>query len=135
MVATGAGLFANLSHGFAVPEEKQRMHDIRFPLLLVYAGSDELLALRDLQTLQQFLAQPQLLVYGADTLIDSAGKQWLFDAEHRLSETGRIWSLPELTLLVQRHFFAQNQCCVSKIAAADIAALIALVQLDAEANA
>ena len=111
------------------------MHDIRFPVLLVYAGSDELLALPDLPALQQFLAQPQLLVYGADTLIDSAGQQWIFDAEHRLSATGRIWTLPELTLLVQRHFFAQDQCCVSKIAAADIPALIALVRQDAEANA
>ncbi|TXH96937.1 MAG: hypothetical protein E6Q75_06265 [Rheinheimera sp.] len=111
------------------------MQNIHFPLLLVYAGSDELLALPDLSALLQFLAQPQLLVYGADTLIDSAGLQWNLDAEHRLSETGRIWSLHELTLLVQRHFFAQDQCCASKIAAADIPALISLVQQDAEANA
>ncbi len=111
------------------------MHHVRFPVLLVYAGSDELSALPDLQALQQFLAQPQLLVYGADTLIDSAGQQWNLDAEHRLSETGRIWALPELTLLVQRHFFAKDQCCVSKIAAADLTALIALVQQDAEADA
>lgn len=110
------------------------MQHIGFPVLLVYAGSDELLALSDLPALQQFLAQPQLLVYGADTLIDSAGQQWNLNAEHRLSATGRTWSLPELTLLVQRHFFAQDQCCVSKIAAADIPALIALVQQDAEAN-
>ncbi len=110
------------------------MHNICFPVLLVYAGNDELLALPDLPTLQQFFAEPQLLVYGADTLIDSAGQQWNFDSQHRLSPTGRIWSLPEATALVQRHFFVQDQCCISKIAAADLAALIALVQQDAETH-
>lgn len=111
------------------------MHNICFPLLLVYAGSDELLALPDLPALRQFFAEPQLLVYGADTLIDSKGRQWCFDPEHRLSLTGHVWSLSEAIALVQRHFFAQDQCCVSKFAAADIPALIALVQQDAEANA
>lgn len=111
------------------------MNCLSFPVLLVYAGSDELLLLPNLPALQQFFAEPQLLVYGADTMIDSKGLQWNIDSEHRLSPTGRVWSLSEATALVQRHFFAQDQCCVSKIAAADLTALIALVQQDAEANA
>jgi len=104
------------------------MTSIRFPVLFVYSGSDELLPLVDLPALQQFLQQPQALLFGADCFIDSAGLQWTFDTLHTFNQTGRIWTLTELTLLVQRHFFAQQQCCVSKINAPDISALIGLVQ-------
>lgn len=107
------------------------MTSISYPVLLVYSGSDELQPLASLAALQQFLQQPQALLFGEDCLIDSAGLQWTFDPQHNFSRTGQAWTLAELTVLVQRHFFAQQQCCVSKINAADIAALIALVQQDA----
>lgn len=106
------------------------MTSIRFPVLFVYSGSDELLAFAELPALQQFLQQPQALLFGADSIIDSAGLQWTFDTQGTFSQSGRVWTLTELTSLVQRHFFAQQQCCVSKINASDISALIALVQLD-----
>ncbi len=107
------------------------MTSIRFPVLFVYSGSDELLPLPDLSALQQFLQQPQALLFGADYFIDSAGLQWTFDTQYTFSQTGRVWTLTELTLRVQRHFFAQQQCCISKINAPDITALIGLVLQDA----
>ncbi|WP_348734200.1 DUF4144 family protein [Rheinheimera texasensis] len=107
------------------------MTSIRFPVLFVYSGCDELLPLASLPALQQFLQQPQALLFGADCFIDSAGLQWTFDTQYTFRQTGPVWTLTELTLRVQRHFFAQQQCCVSKINAPDISALIALVQQDA----
>ncbi len=111
------------------------MTHISFPVLFVYSGSDELLPLASLPALQQFLQQPQALLFGTDYLIDCAGLQWTFDPLHNFSQTGHVWTLTELTLLVQRHYFAQQQCCVSKINAPDIAALIDLVQQDAQSSA
>jgi hypothetical protein len=108
------------------------MNDIQFPALFCYSGADEMLRLDNLAALQSILADTHAMLPDADYIIDSLGTEWLFNNDGVPYATTRRWSLPQLIVRVQQHFFAQAQSCVSKIQAADLKSLILMISHDEE---
>lgn len=106
------------------------MKHIQYPALFCYAGVDEMLRLNDEVALQNVLVNSHALLPDADHIIDSLGLEWLIDSERHIYPSERCWSLPQLTIRVQLHFFAQTQSCVSKIQAPDLQSLILLINCD-----
>lgn len=106
------------------------MKYIQFPALFCYSGADEMLRLNDAVELQNVLMDSHSLLPDADHIIDSQGLEWLINRERHIYPTERYWSLPELTIRVQQHFFAQAQSCVSKIQAPDLQSLILMINCD-----
>lgn len=106
------------------------MKHIQYPALFCYAGADEMLRLNDAVTLHNLLVESHALLPDADHIIDSLGLEWLIDSERHIYPTERYWLLPELTIRVQQHFFAQAQSCVSKIQAPDLQSLILMINCD-----
>jgi hypothetical protein len=109
-----------------------QMTNIQFPALFCYSGADEMLRLDNRAALQSLLADTHAMLPDADYIIDSSGTEWLFNHEGVPYPTTRRWSLPQLIVRVQQHFFAQAQSCVSKIQAADLPSLILMVDNDEE---
>jgi hypothetical protein len=94
---------------------------IYYPAIFKFAGQDEL---------QQPYLTPD------DLLIDATGQAYLLHqftqhssslAAFSLPALARQFELPELTALVQAHFFALAQSCVVKIHAPSITALFDLL--------
>lgn len=105
---------------------------IHYPAIFKFAGQDELLYVCDQSNFyQQYQLQHPYLT-ADDLLIDAAGQSYLLHLlKHDLSSLPlvfRQFELPELTALVQAHFFALVQSCVVKIQAPSIAALFGLLQ-------
>jgi hypothetical protein len=104
---------------------------IQFPAILKLSGQDELL-LSDTQNsfMQHYqLQQPYLLP--DDLLIDSTGLAYSlkpFSLDTSANKAVKEFSLQELTTLMQAHFFASAQTCVTKIQAPDIKTLFSLLQ-------
>lgn len=104
---------------------------IQFPAILKLSGQDELL-LSETQShfMQHYqLQQPYLL--SDDLLIDSAGRAYPLKpcpVETVATSMVKEFALPELTALVQAHFFASAQTCVTKIQAPDIQTLFSLLK-------
>jgi len=94
----------------------------QFPAWLQFHGSPELLYLADSQALAACYQQEYLLA--DDRLIDSRGDCFsLSDAAFPCWQ--QQLSLPELDVLLQAHFFAEQQSCVSKFQSSSAAAAIA----------
>lgn len=103
---------------------------IQFPAILKLSGQDELFYVSDKASFTQHyqLQQPYLLP--DDLLIDNTGQAYSlqpFFLDACINKAIREFSLPELTTLVQAHFFASAQTCVTKIQAADINSLFLLL--------
>lgn len=104
---------------------------IQFPAVFKLSDQDELLYIADQNgfTTQYQLQRPYLTP--DDLLIDSEGKAYLLhqlSLENSLPRLFKKFTLQELTALVQAHFFANAQTCVTKIHAADINTLFSLLQ-------
>jgi hypothetical protein len=108
------------------------MRNIQYPALFCYAGADEMLRLDAPTALQNLLQDAHALLPDADYIIDSTGMEWQLDSEGNTYPTERCWSLPQLIVRVQQHFFSQAQSCVSKLQAADLPSLILMVGSDDE---
>jgi len=108
------------------------MNDIQYPVLFCYSGADEMLRLDDPAALQNLLEDAHALLPDADYIIDSTGMEWQIDSKGNTYPTERYWSLPQLIVRVQQHFFSQAQSCVSKIQASDLQSLILMVSSDDE---
>ena len=91
-----------------------------------------MLRLDNLTALQSLLADTHAMLPDADYMIDSSGTEWLVNNDGLPYATTRRWSVPQLIVRVQQHFFAQAQSCVSKIQAADLPSLILMVDSDEE---
>jgi len=104
---------------------------IQYPVILKLSGQDELLLAETPACFIQHyqLQRPYLLP--DDLLIDSKGQAFslqAFSLEGPPAQAVKAFSLQELTALVQAHFFASAQTCVTKIQAADISTLFNLLQ-------
>lgn len=106
------------------------MKNIQYPALFCYSGTAEMLRLNDSGALQRLLTNAHALLPDADHIIDSQGVEWVVNKEGSPYPTQQIWSLPQLTLRVQQHFFAEAQSCVSKIQTPDIQSLILLIDCE-----
>ncbi len=104
---------------------------IQFPAILKLSGQDELLLS---ETPGSFIQHYQLqwpYLLPDDLLIDSKGQAYslqFFSLESPLNKVVKEFSQLELTALVQAHFFASAQTCVTKIQAVDIKTLFGLLK-------
>lgn len=104
---------------------------IHFPAIVRLSGQDELLYISDHTSLQHHYQVQQAYLLPDDLLIDSCGAAYplVVGIEGKdWPNAVKIFELPELTSLVQAHFFAAAQSCVVKIHAPDIQALFHLLQ-------
>ncbi|MDF3124147.1 DUF4144 family protein [Rheinheimera sp. 1928-s] len=104
---------------------------IHYPAIFKFAGQDELIYLADSCSFEQQYQLQQPYLTPDDLLIDATGQAYLLyqlKPDHSsLPAPLRLIGLPELTALVQAHFFALAQSCVVKIQAPSIAVLFGLL--------
>lgn len=84
----------------------------QFPAWLQFAGSPELLYLPDQATLLRSCNEELLLP--DDRLIDSTGQSFSLDNPHQPIPQQQL-TLDTLVSLLQAHYFAEQQSCLSKI--------------------
>lgn len=101
---------------------------LTFPLILHYHGQPELELIADQASFQVLQQQSQLLLPGADQLIDSQGCIYRLNSQYQWQATDQHVTLATLTHLLQQHFFACAQSCVVKIQPPDIASAFAMLQ-------
>ncbi len=106
----------------------QRLTALTFPLILHYQGQAELELIADQTSFQTLQQQSQLLLPGADQLIDSQGRIYHLNAQYQWQATEQHVTLTTLTHLLQQHFFACAQSCVVKIQPPDLASAFAMLQ-------
>ena len=104
---------------------------IHYPAIFKFAGQDELIYIATKSKFEQhYQLQPPYLTPD-DLLIDAAGEAYLLHQfipdSDSLPALFKQFELPELTALVQAHFFALAQSCVVKIQAPSISALLELL--------
>lgn len=104
---------------------------MNYPAIFKFAGQDELIYIASQSSFEQHYQLQQPYFTPDDLLIDATGRAYLL---HQLRQHNnflpaqfRQFELPELTALVQAHFFALAQSCVVKIQAPSIAALFDLL--------
>ncbi|WP_233080423.1 DUF4144 domain-containing protein [Rheinheimera soli] len=104
---------------------------IHYPAIFKFSGQDELIYLADPSSFEQQYQLQQAYLTPEDLLIDATGQAYLLyqlkPDNTALPAQLRLFELPELTALVQAHFFALAQSCVVKIQAPSIAQLFGLV--------
>ena len=109
---------------------------MNYPAIFKFAGQDELIYIATQNSFEQQYQLQQPYFTPDDLLIDASGQAYLLTQlkQHgnalpalSLPETTRQFELPELTALVQAHFFALAQSCVVKIQAPSITALFDLL--------
>jgi protein structure with unknown function len=109
---------------------------IHYPAIFKFAGQDELSYIATQNSFEQQYQLQQPYFTPDDLLIDATGQAYLLHQfiQHStalpalsLPELARQFELPELTALVQAHFFALAQSCVVKIQAPSITALFELL--------
>lgn len=110
---------------------------IHYPAIFKFAGQDELIYIASQSSLEQHYQLQQAYFTPDDLLIDATGQAYLLHQlkQHHsvLPAAIRQYELPELTALVQAHFFALAQSCVVKIQAPSNTALFELlVDTDSE---
>jgi hypothetical protein len=109
---------------------------IHYPAIFKFAGQDELLYIATQSRFERHYQLQQPYLTPDDLLIDATGQAYLLQQLKRHNSTlpasslpvsARQFEQPELTALVQAHFFALAQSCVVKIQAASITALFNLL--------
>jgi hypothetical protein len=109
---------------------------IYYPAIFKFAGQDELIYIASQSSFEQHYQLQQPYLTPDDLLIDATGQAYLLHqftqhssslAAFSLPALARQFELPELTALVQAHFFALAQSCVVKIHAPSITALFDLL--------
>ena len=109
---------------------------IHYPAIFKFAGQDELIYIASQSNFEQQYQLQQPYFTPDDLLIDSTGQAYMLHqfTQHSsylptfsLPELIRQFELPELTALVQAHFFTLAQSCVVKIQAPSITALFDLL--------
>lgn len=104
---------------------------IKFPAVFRFHGQDELLYIDGHSDLLQHYQLHQSYFTPEDLLIDSNGQAYRLTQLDAPSGTGpllKTFAQPELTAMVQAHFFALAQSCVTKIQAGQISTLFSLIQ-------
>ncbi|CAI3794284.1 DUF4144 domain-containing protein [Rheinheimera sp. MM224] len=114
---------------------------IHYPAIFKFAGQDELIYIASQSSFEQHYQLQQPYFTPDDLLIDATGQAYLL---HQLTQhssclaalslpalslpvSAKQFEQPELTALVQAHFFALAQSCVVKIQAPSITALFELL--------
>lgn len=109
---------------------------MNYPAIFKFAGQDELIYIASQSSFEQHYQLQQPYLTPDDLLIDATGQAYLLQQFKRHNSTLPASSLPvsamqfeqpELTALVQAHFFALAQSCVVKIQAPSITALFELL--------
>ncbi len=104
---------------------------IKYPAIFKFTGQDELLYLATKSSFEHQFQLQQAYFTPEDLLIDATGQVYLLQRlnQHNssLAASVRQFELPELTALVQAHFFALAQSCVVKIQAPSVSALFDLL--------
>ncbi len=104
---------------------------IHYPAIFKFSGQDELSYVATQNSFEQQYQLQQAYFTPEDLLIDATGQAYLLHQfiQHSCSlpALARQFELPELTALVQAHFFALAQSCVVKIQAPSITALFELL--------
>lgn len=104
---------------------------IEFPAIFKLSGQDELLLSETQSNFMQHYQLQQSYLLPDDLLIDSTGQAYSLKPcplETVATNAVKEFSLQELTALVQTHFFASAQTCVTKIQAPDIKTLFSLLK-------
>lgn len=104
---------------------------IKYPAIFKLAGQDELIYIATKSNFEHQFQLQQAYFTPEDLLIDATGQAYLLQQlnQHNssLAASVRQFELPELTTLVQAHFFALAQSCVVKIQAPSVSALFDLL--------
>jgi hypothetical protein len=104
---------------------------IHYPAIFKFAGQDELIYIATQSSFEQHYQLQQPYFTPEDLLIDATGQAYLLHqfTQHSspLPALAKRFEQPELTALVQAHFFALAQSCVVKIQAPSITALFELL--------
>lgn len=104
---------------------------MNYPAIFKLAGQDELIYVATQSDFAEQYQLQQAYLTPEDLLIDATGQAYLlqqFQHQHNhLPAPFRQFTLPELTALVQAHFFALAQTCVIKIQATSVPALLKLL--------
>lgn len=104
---------------------------IHYPAIFKFAGQDEVIYIATQSSFDQQYQLQQPYLTPDDLLIDARGQAYLLHQfipnSDSLPALFKQFELPELTTLVQAHFFALAQSCVVKIQAPSISALLELL--------
>ena len=104
---------------------------IHYPAIFKFAGQDELIYIATQSSFEQQYQLQHPYFTPDDLLIDTTGQAYLLHQFTQHSSSlpvfAKQFEQPELTALVQAHFFALAQSCVVKIQAHSITALFELL--------
>jgi hypothetical protein len=117
--------------GYNTTKNPEGVQMIQFPAIFKLSGQDELLLSETQSNFMQHYQLQQSYLLPDDLLIDSTGQAYSLKPcplETVATNAVKEFSLQELTALVQTHFFASAQTCVTKIQAPDIKTLFSLLK-------